>query len=170
MQPPNGTKSNGYGWSEEAVLERLKAPLRQLPRIARDFEKAFHRVALYSTTEFLPTPITVLPSGRETGKFLALDLGGSNLRVAVVELFGRDSDDGHKRWNGRLEFGQQESWLIPENLKSGAAEKLFEWVAGKIADITLEYMFSEPGLEQEERSRLCESAVELGVTFSFPME
>ena len=32
------------------------------------------------------TYVTQLPTGRESGKFLALDLGGTNFRVILVEI------------------------------------------------------------------------------------
>ena len=32
------------------------------------------------------------PSGKETGSYLTLDLGGTNLRVCWVELYGREHD------------------------------------------------------------------------------
>jgi len=69
-------------------LKELTAPLDNLLQIAKDFCKTYHHLALNSSAQFLPTPITGLPDGREKGKFLALDLGGSNLRVGIVELFG----------------------------------------------------------------------------------
>jgi hexokinase len=33
-----------------------------------------------------PTYVRYLPTGQETGRFLALDLGGTNFRVLLVEI------------------------------------------------------------------------------------
>lgn len=73
-------------------LKELTAPLDNLLQIAKDFSKTYHNLALSSSTQFLSTPITSLPDGKEKGKILALDLGGSNLRVGVVELFGTSKE------------------------------------------------------------------------------
>ena len=34
----------------------------------------------------LPSHITTLPSGRERGLYVAVDIGGTNMRVALVRL------------------------------------------------------------------------------------
>lgn len=86
---PAVTVTQGTRPTEESdLLKELTAPLDNLLQIAKDFSKTYHELALSSSTQFLPTPITSLPDGKERGRFLALDLGGSNLRVGVVELFG----------------------------------------------------------------------------------
>ncbi|KAH0605590.1 uncharacterized protein H6S33_004812 [Morchella sextelata] len=138
------------------LLQQLEAPLKNLPQLAHDFEATFHDLALTSTTQFLPTPVRVLPSGDETGQFLALDLGGTNLRVGVVELLGRrslDTGDGE-----RLRIPTQGSWSIPEHLKSSTAEDLFHWVSERIRNVL------------REQPTTTADVMELGITFSFPME
>ena len=42
-----------------------------------------------ATVKCFPTYVPQLPSGKETGKFLALDLGGTNFRVVVIDI-GKD--------------------------------------------------------------------------------
>lgn len=78
----------------------FQKPLHSLLHIARDFSATFHELALRSPAQFLPTPITSLPDGTERGRFLALDLGGSNLRVGVVELFGKGGGAGDAGGDG----------------------------------------------------------------------
>ena len=39
-----------------------------------------------SSVKCFPTYVRSLPNGREQGKFLSLDLGGTNFRVIVMEL------------------------------------------------------------------------------------
>ena len=48
----------------------------------------FTDVAGMLTEHFLVTPVTALPTGKEKGKFLSIDVGGTNLRVGFVELIG----------------------------------------------------------------------------------
>ena len=141
-------------------MDELRAPLSQLSEIAKCFETTFNHIAAHSSTQFLPTPIISLPSGSETGTFLALDLGGSNLRVAIVELLGCDVD-------GRLRITLQENWLIPEPLKRGAAEALFSWVAQRMAGIVEAYVGA---LVDEEREEVLREGIPVGVAFSFPMQ
>lgn len=142
---------------EAGLLEKLEAPLADVPSIARAFEVIYHNLALTASDQFLPTPIRALPTGEEKGRFLALDLGGTNLRVAVVQLYGGDG----------LKVFTQGSWSIPEHLKSGAAEVLFRWVADRIGDVVGEYLGD---VGSEEKERILSEGMELGVTFSFPME
>ncbi|PWW77674.1 actin-like ATPase domain-containing protein [Tuber magnatum] len=142
---------------EAGLLKKFEAPLADVPGIARAFEVIYHSLALTASNQFLPTPIRALPTGEEKGRFLALDLGGTNLRVAVVRLYGGDG----------LKVCTQRSWSIPEHFKSGAAEVLFRWVADRIGDVVGEYLGD---VGSEERERILSEGMELGITFSFPME
>ena len=56
----------------------------------------------------IPTFVGEIPSGSETGTFLALDLGGTNLRVCEVTLLG-----DHK-WTMK-----QQKYRVSDNLKTG---------------------------------------------------
>ena len=39
-----------------------------------------------SSVKCFPTYVEELPTGKEHGKFLALDLGGTNFRVVVIDI------------------------------------------------------------------------------------
>ena len=39
-----------------------------------------------ATIKCYPTYVSKLPSGQETGRFLALDLGGTNFRVLLIDI------------------------------------------------------------------------------------
>ncbi|KAF8423360.1 hypothetical protein EV426DRAFT_603188 [Tirmania nivea] len=105
-------------------LKELTAPLDNLLQIAKDFSKIYHDLALSSSTQFLPTPITSLPDGKENGKFLALDLGGSNLRVGVVELCGVGAfkeptpatNDSGSPWSGSVSPSSTTQLVMEPNL------------------------------------------------------
>lgn len=147
----------------DTFLAELRAPLSQLPELAQSFESTFNDIAAHSRAQFLPTPIISLPDGSETGTFLVLDLGGSNLRVAIVELLGNSGGDGDER----LRISPQGSWLIPESLKSGTADTLFGWVAQRTAEIVQAYVATLAGKEREE---VFAEGIRVGVAFSFPMQ
>lgn len=158
-------------------LPELAAPLDNIAEIASGFSKAYRELALSSSSQFLPTPITNSPDGKERGKFLALDLGGSNLRVAVVELFGcdgvsREPDPDPDNASGgtagvaRLRIFPSSTWPVPDHLKAEKIESLFDWVAECIVSVIETYLSQCPQTAAEEISR---DGLPLGITFSFPM-
>ncbi len=91
-----------------------------------------------------PTYVRYLPTGEETGRFLALDLGGTNFRVLLVEI-------------GEEKAFSMESrvFAIPRKVMLGTGEELFDHIATCLHEFVVEY-----GLQ--------EVALPLGFTFSFP--
>ena len=148
----------------QKFLPELAAPLDNIVQIASDFSRTYRELALSSSSQFLPTPITNSPDGKETGKFLALDLGGSNLRVGIVELLGDKVDNAKE--STRLNIFQSSIWPVPDHLKAEKVESLFDWVAECIASVVCTYFSLCSHSEAEEISR---DGLPLGVTFSFPM-
>src|SRR5947208_11765990 len=96
----------------------------KLHSLARSFGQVYRKLAIESEDQFLPTPIGVLPSGHERGRYLAIDVGGSNLRVGIVELIGHT---GHDVLDGkpsppRLRRLFEKAWPIGEHLKNEHAD------------------------------------------------
>ena len=87
------------------------------------------------------------PTGDETGTFLALDMGGTNLRVCEIVL----SDE-----KGLYDIIQSK-YRMPEELKSGDAEELWEYIADCLQQF-IEYHHEDEGLTN----------IPLGFTFSYP--
>lgn len=52
--------------------------------LRRDFDKGLEREGDDVVVKMLNTYVHSLPDGTEKGKFLALDLGGSNFRVLLI--------------------------------------------------------------------------------------
>jgi hexokinase len=118
----------------EQDLETFVQPLRlndtTIHSLAWEFSKVYKELALSSDEQFLPTPVTKLPTGNETGQFLAIDVGGTNLRVAFIELLG-DADERGATANGeersretirnaqrpRVRRTLEKAWPIGEHLK-----------------------------------------------------
>ncbi|KAF5667487.1 hexokinase [Fusarium denticulatum] len=71
-----------------------------------------------------PTWVMQQPTGNETGKYLVLDLGGTNLRVFSVELTAEKS--GFKV--------NQVTHKLPKELRTGPAERLWDFVAGHLEE------------------------------------
>ncbi|KAF7868580.1 hypothetical protein EAF04_005111 [Stromatinia cepivora] len=94
-----------------------------------------------------PTWCMSLPDGYETGTFLALDMGGTNLRVCEIILTDEKS-----------EFDiMQSKYRMPEELKTGDADELWEYIADCLQQ------FIESHHQGEKLDKLS-----LGFTFSYP--
>lgn len=115
---------------------------RRANEIARDFEfsddDAREAVQLFlrqmgeglqkdgTSLSQLPTFVTALPTGKEEGLYLAVDLGGTNLRVCSVQLAG----------NNTIILNPPTASEVPipqEKMESRTASELFVWVAQEIS-------------------------------------
>lgn len=95
--------------------------------LAHRFSATYSDLARSSLEHFLVTPVTALPTGKEKGRFLAIDVGGTNLRVGIIELLSGEND-GHE--DGGSSFAKYErsndmEWPIGDHLKMDQAEDLF---------------------------------------------
>lgn len=97
-----------------------------------------------------PTWVMGYPDGYETGTFLAIDMGGTNLRVCEIIL---------PEEKGEFEIIQSK-YRMPEELKTGNAEELWEYIADCLQQF-IEYHHDLGDLEKVE-------TIPLGFTFSFP--
>lgn len=97
-----------------------------------------------------PTWVMGYPDGYETGTFLAIDMGGTNLRVCEIIL---------PEEKGEFEIIQSK-YRMPEELKTGDAEELWEYIADCLQQF-IEYHHDLVELEKVEN-------IPLGFTFSFP--
>jgi len=94
-----------------------------------------------------PTWVMGFPTGLETGTFLALDMGGTNLRVCEINL---------PEEKGEFDIIQSK-YRMPEELKTGNAEELWAYIADCLQQ------FIEYHHEGEKLDKL-----PLGFTFSYP--
>ncbi|KHO01755.1 hexokinase-1 [Metarhizium album ARSEF 1941] len=77
----------------------------------------------------LPSYSHQLPLGNECGQYLALDVGGSTLRVAVVELRGRGMAA-----EKQSEIISMRSYRIDKDIKDLEGMNFFNWMGQKIAE------------------------------------
>lgn len=87
------------------------------------------------------------PSGKETGSYLAVDLGGTNIRICWITLLGA----------GKYEM-IQEKYCVPAELKVGTADQLYDAIA-----CDLEKFVSDHKL-----GGTPEKPLSLAFTFSYP--
>ncbi|KAK2610276.1 hypothetical protein N8I77_003724 [Diaporthe amygdali] len=122
----------------------LKEIVKQFEHeLAEGLEKNAQNIAMY------PTWVLGYPSGREKGQYLTLDLGGTNLRVCWITLKGRDYETDIV----------QDTYRVPEHIKTGSADELWDLVADSLKDFTGKHKLQ--GTEDE--------PLPLGFTFSYPV-
>lgn len=107
------------------------------------------------TACMLPSFCHTLPTGQERGTFIALDLGGSTFRVALVELSTRSNEDGG------MNIRHMTVNKINEQIRQYNASEFFAWMAGKIQAM-LEECNSDLLLDQ--------GIIPIGLAWSFPVE
>uniref|UniRef100_A0A146LSX2 Phosphotransferase n=1 Tax=Lygus hesperus TaxID=30085 RepID=A0A146LSX2_LYGHE len=90
------------------------------------------------------TYVQDLPTGKEKGQFLALDLGGTNFRVLLITLNGRHFDM------------QSKIYVVPKEIMLGPGEVLFDHIASCLESFALQH-------------RVAKKNLPLGFTFSFPL-
>ncbi|KAJ5180472.1 Hexokinase-1 [Penicillium capsulatum] len=100
----------------------------------------------------LPSYNHALPTGAEKGTFLALDVGGSTFRVALIELDGRGQD---------MRIVKVSSSQIDNTVKLLEGTQFFDWMAGQI-----ENMLKEVGTDYGRG----DTTLPMGLSWSFPIE
>ncbi|KAF9146123.1 glucokinase [Mortierella sp. GBA39] len=95
-----------------------------------------------------PSFITRLPTGKETGLYLAIDMGGTNLRTAAVHLLG----------DGQVGV-TMEKHEITHELKTGTGQAMFDWIADCTAALLKSVALDMGNAE-----------LQMGVTFSFAIQ
>ncbi|KAL1122902.1 hypothetical protein AAG570_003227 [Ranatra chinensis] len=98
-----------------------------------------------SSVKCFNTYVQDLPTGKEHGKFLALDLGGTNFRVLLISLDERHFDM------------QSKVFSVPQEIMVGTGNQLFDHIADCLAKFMKEHHVHNIKLP-------------LGFTFSFPLE
>jgi hexokinase len=136
--------------------------------LARRFSATYSDLARTSTEHFLVTPVTALPTGKEVGKFLSIDLGGTNLRVGFVELCeSRQEEDYAENVFAKIRRSHDRNWSIGDHLKMDKAEDLFAWIADCMAEVVKEAI--EENTIPSASEPFPGNEILLGITFSFPM-
>ncbi|KAI3401327.1 hypothetical protein diail_11410 [Diaporthe ilicicola] len=170
---------------QQRSLDDFLRPLRitdeTVLKLSQELTNTFGILSNKSDNQFLPTPISESLLRRideaDRGRYLAIDIGGTNLRVGFVELLagesGGDTTDEASSINGtrvltsahdppRLRRLLERSWPIGEQLKDQNADQLFDFIGECIA-LVVGQACKDWNLSPTEE-------LPMGVTFSFPME
>ena len=102
----------------------------------------------------LPSYSHQLPRGSEAGKFVALDVGGSTLRVALVELMGRDENG-----NNESKILNMRNFSAGKDVKDLVGTEFFDWLAARIYDT-----LSAQGEHNSDKT------LPMALAWSFPIE
>ncbi|KAL5601009.1 hypothetical protein BROUX41_005840 [Berkeleyomyces rouxiae] len=163
----------------------------ELLAMATGFRSQFMQALESGTINMLPSYSYRLPSGDEAGRYLAVDMGGSNLRIALIELLGHGEDGKDPRRQRPNEMGTptvngtsinprdsdtkgtriliMKSFPVSESIRKLAGMGFFEWMAARIAETVRETgLAPAPGPEQQAFSS--SPALPLSLAWSFPID
>ena len=111
----------------------------------------------FSEQCMLPSFNYHLPTGQEKGIYLALEVGGSNLRIAMVELAGR------QQGLSSMSTIRIDTCPIGCDVKQLASHGFFDWMAERVKEM----------LHKEGKKTVGDVDAEplrMGVAWSFPIE
>ncbi|KAI0365390.1 hexokinase [Pilatotrama ljubarskyi] len=136
-------------------LRKYEALFTLTPQRMRIIVEAFKESLELGLAKFgqvvpmIPTYVFGWPTGKETGKYYAVDLGGTNLRVCLVTLQG----------DGKFEITQSK-YRLSEEQKQEDGQKLFDFCAECLKAFIDSNI--ESGLIEKDQ------ILPLGFTFSYP--
>ncbi|XP_025412911.1 LOW QUALITY PROTEIN: hexokinase type 2-like [Sipha flava] len=149
------TEKNSSSSAEKITIEddckSLLLSNEQLTTLMKDMDVAIKnglRKETYpnSIVKCYVTYVQDMPNGTERGKFLALDLGGTNFRVLLIEM-------------GENNYFHMKSdiFKVPAHIQTGKGSELFDHIAKCLAEFVNKYNL-DPN-----------KPLPLGFTFSFPL-
>lgn len=135
-----------------------------LERFALRLGAQFGEGLLRNPACMLPSYNHQLPNRSEHGRYLALDVGGSTLRIALVELRGSAGEgEGEARRGGESSrILRLESFKIEREIKNLEGMAFFDWMARRIVDTV-----SKEALDADHTP---EKPLLMGLAWSFPIE
>lgn len=141
----------------QEVVELFTAPITpwRMSRMSGKLQRRYLEKLHLGTECMLPSFNHTLPTGHETGTYLALDVGGSTLRIALVELCGKS----YKTKGPRII--QMTVSPIDDVVRRLPGASFFDWIAEKIADM----LAGRP-----EHNGHDVEPLPVGLSWSFPVE
>jgi hexokinase len=139
------------------VQRLFQAPLnsKSLLAMSAKLQEQFLPKLQASNICMLPSYNHTLPTGHEKGTYLALDVGGSTFRIALVELKGKIVD------GESMHITHMRSYPIDNAIRCLKGRAFFDWMAANIDEA-----ISGP----EGKSWNNGSTLPMGLAWSFPVE
>lgn len=158
--------------SVREFLSPLRTTDSQLYDVACSFSSVFRDLATSSDSEsFSPVPVTRLPGGQEQGRYLAVDVGITTLRVAFIELLGEKASRLQSISNmmrqvrqSRVRRTLEKAWRIEDRLKQDQPHELFLWIGNCIAEVVKDDLLSNTSSQDPP------THVETGIAFGLPIK
>ena len=156
--------------TQDAFLEEVEslflAPTNvgERLRFAKELRGQFIERLETHDTCMLPSYHYSLPKGHETGRFVAVDVGGSSLRIALVDLgssIQATRPSTISKAVNTVKVFNKCSWDIDEPVRNLVGADFFQWLAAKIKTAI--------GSELETLTCSSNGTVPLAVAWSFPI-
>lgn len=139
--------------AEELLLQPIQEDA--LKHFSLKLKAQFRHALLTNPACMLPSYNHQLPNRSEHGQYLALDVGGSTLRVALVELRGRHVQGSESR------IVRMDSFKIHRDIKDLEGMAFFDWMAQRIVGTVSKAL---------ETDNSPEKPLLMGLAWSFPIE
>lgn len=132
----------------ENIERSFSVPLNDIKRIMKNFHLEMVRglKGEASSLKMIPTYVDI-PAGSEKGKFIALDLGGTNFRILELELKG----------GGKTAAPKAMRFTLDKRYTTGTASAFFNFLAECVKVFLEKYKIGR------------DEKIKLGFTFSFPV-
>lgn len=138
-------------------VERLLGEVldtESLARLSAGLQRQFKNALKSNMSCMLPSYNHLLPQGKECGTYLALDVGGSTFRVALIRLLGPQEDDSG------MEILSLKAYKINDPIKQLVGIAFFDWMAGRIEETTSAHY----------GHLAVDTVLSMGLAWSFPIE
>ena len=128
-----------------SITQENAEKLRQV--FEKELENGLQGGLDVSSLQMENTYVSELTNGKENGKFLALDLGGTNFRVMLLEINC-----------GVIEDEKVSYYMLDDSTRLGPGTELFDFLAECVMDFIKKHQLD-----------INHDVLPLGFTFSFPM-
>lgn len=140
--------------AESLLLDSTQPDKRRA--LSQKLKLEFREGLLSNPACMLPSYHTELPTGDESGQYLAVDVGGSTLRVALVNLKGRGSSGGPESVIVSID-----TFNIDNDIRALKGRAFFDWMAEKIYQTVA---------KDSRQGHCADDPLLLGLSWSFPIE
>ncbi|CAG8435454.1 9148_t:CDS:2 [Ambispora gerdemannii] len=134
----------------EDITKQFELSTQKITEIVQHYVGEMHKGLEKNnhTLAMIPSFVIGKPTGKEVGTVLAMDLGGTNFRVCLMEF----------KENTEINIKQQK-YRVPDEFKTGKVNMLFDYIADCV-----DKFLQEIGYEKKN------GILDLGFTFSFPVQ
>ena len=161
-QPHHVVVRQVYEKSMEEFTREVRALFEQpldldrLLQYSGELQSEYRARLQSSNISMLPSYQHTLPTGFEKGDFLALDVGGSTFRVALIRLCGKKENG-----DSDIQIRRIRNVVIDKEIRDLQGGEFFDWMADRIADMLAEY---------NHMNGTTNARLPMGLAWSFPVE